>query len=58
MRNASDNLVAKVGEFCARLRTVHGFNVGPREAAEAVRALELVGVRERRRVAAALRAIC
>jgi uncharacterized protein len=58
MRDASDNLVAQVAEFCARLRTVHGFNIGPRETAEAVRAIELVGVRERRRVAAALRAIC
>lgn len=58
MSNESDNLTAKVAEFCTRLRTVHGFNVGPREAAEAVRAIELVGVRERQRVAAALRAIC
>jgi uncharacterized protein len=54
----NDNLAAKVVEFCERLRTVHNFNVGPGEALEAVRALELVGIRERRRVAAALRAVC
>jgi uncharacterized protein len=58
VRDVSDNLSAKVAEFCARLRTVHGFNLGPREAAEGVRAIELIGVRDRRRVAAALRAIC
>jgi uncharacterized protein len=54
----NDNLAAKIVEFCERLRTVHNFNIGPGEALDAVRAVELVGLRERRRVAAALRAIC
>ncbi|MGB8909493.1 MAG: hypothetical protein WCC84_12170, partial [Candidatus Cybelea sp.] len=54
----NDNLAAKVVEFCGRLRGVHKFNIGPREALEAARAIELVGVRDRRRVAAALRAVC
>jgi uncharacterized protein len=53
----SDTLAAKTVEFCSRLRRVHGFNIGPREALEAAQALELIGVRERPRVAAALRAI-
>ena len=54
----SDTLSAKIVEFCERLRTHHRFNLGPRESFEAVRALELVGIRERGRVAAALRAVC
>jgi uncharacterized protein with von Willebrand factor type A (vWA) domain len=54
----NDHLAAKVVEFCERLRSVHQFNIGPREALEAARAIELVGLRERRRVAAALRAVC
>jgi uncharacterized protein with von Willebrand factor type A (vWA) domain len=58
MREGSDNLAAKIVEFCERLRTVHGFNIGPREAIEAVQVIEIVGVSERRRVAAALRAVC
>ncbi len=54
----SVTLPEKIVEFCERLRSVHAFNIGPREAYEAVRAVEIVGLRERRRVAAALRAIC
>jgi uncharacterized protein with von Willebrand factor type A (vWA) domain len=54
----SDNLAAKVTEFCSRLRSEHGFAIGPRETREALRAMELVGVEERSRVAAALRAVC
>jgi uncharacterized protein with von Willebrand factor type A (vWA) domain len=40
------------------LRGEHGFIVGPREVQEALRAIETVGVENRARVAAALRAIC
>lgn len=58
MLDTRDTLVAKTVEFCEQLRAVHGFNLGPREALEAVQALEIVGIRTRRRVAAALRAIC
>ncbi len=58
MPEARANLSEKVVEFCERLRSVHAFNIGPREAFDAVRAVEIVGLRQRRRVAAALRAIC
>lgn len=54
----SDDLVSKMVEFCAHLRGEHAFNIGPRESLEALAALEIVGIRERCRVAAALRAIC
>ncbi len=53
-----DDLASNVVKFCSRLRSEHGFIVGPRETREAVRALETVGVRERARVAAALRSVC
>jgi len=52
------NLAEKTVEFCARLRTEHGFAIGPRESREALLAMEVVGVADRMRVAAALRAIC
>ena len=52
------NLTAAVVEYLARLRGEHGFIVGPRELQEALRAIETVGVENRARVAAALRAIC
>ena len=58
MPDAPANLTAKTAEFCARLRGVHGFNIGPRETLEAAEALDLVGIERRGRVAAALRAIC
>lgn len=54
----SDHLAAKVVDFCARLRSEHGFNIGPRETRDALVAMELVGVATRSRVAAALRAVC
>jgi uncharacterized protein len=54
----SDDLTAKIAEFCRRLRTYHHFTIGPREMQEAVRAVEIAGVRERVRVASALRAVC
>jgi uncharacterized protein len=54
----SDHLAAKVVEFCSRLRREHDFDVGPREAQEAIRAIETVGVNERARVGAALRTVC
>jgi uncharacterized protein with von Willebrand factor type A (vWA) domain len=52
------SLASKTVEFCATLRGEHGFNIGVHEALEAVRAIEAVGVSERARVAAALRAVC
>jgi uncharacterized protein with von Willebrand factor type A (vWA) domain len=54
----NDDLTAKIAEFCRRLRTCHGFTIGPRETQEAVRAVEIAGVRERDRMASALRAVC
>ncbi len=53
----SDNLVEKMVVFCRRLRSEHGFSVGPRETREALRAIETVGLPERARVAAALRTV-
>jgi len=58
MREMSDDLAAKTVEFCSRLRSDHGFNVGPREALEALQAIEIVGLERRPRVAAALRSVC
>ena len=57
MREGNNNLAAKIVEFCERLRTVYGFNIGPREAIEAVQVIEIAGVAERRRVAATLNLI-
>jgi uncharacterized protein len=54
----SANLTAGVVEFCAHLRREHGFKVGPREARDAMRAIECVGIERRARVAAALRSVC
>jgi uncharacterized protein len=54
----SANLTAGVVEFCAHLRREHGFKVGPREARDAMRAIECVGIERRTRVAAALRSVC
>ncbi len=54
----SDNLAAKVAEYCSRLRSEHGFNIGPRETRDALAAMEVVGVAKRASVAAALRAVC
>jgi uncharacterized protein len=54
----SANLGAGIVEFCARLRREHGFKVGPREARDAMRAIECVGIERRTQVAAALRSVC
>jgi uncharacterized protein len=54
----SENLAAKLVEFCSELRSEHGFGIGPREVRDALRAIESVGVEERTRVAAALRTVC
>lgn len=54
----SDDLAANVVRFCAHLRTELGFLVGPRETQQALRAIEAVGIDDRARVAAALRAVC
>lgn len=52
------NLAAAVIDFCAQLRREHGFKVGPREARDAMRAIDCVGVEQRSRFAAALRSVC
>jgi uncharacterized protein with von Willebrand factor type A (vWA) domain len=54
----TETLAANVVEFCSRLRRVHEFNIGPREMQDALSAIELVGITDRARVAAALRAVC
>ncbi len=54
----SDNLAAKVAEYCSRLRSEHGFKIGPRETRDAIAAMEVVGVAKRTSVAAALRTVC
>ena len=54
----NETLAANVVEFCSRLRRVHEFNIGPREMQDALSAIELVGITDRARVAAALRAVC
>ncbi len=53
----SDDLAAQTIEFCSLLRRNYGFNIGPRETYEGLRAVELVGVNDRARVAAALRTV-
>ncbi len=52
--NASENLIV----FCETLRLKHEFKIGPGEIADALRALECVGVHDVTRVQAALRAVC
>jgi uncharacterized protein len=54
----SANLSAGIVEFCAHLRREHGFKVGPREARDAMRAIECAGISRRTRVAGALRSVC
>ena len=50
-------LSAKVAAFLARLRAEHGFVLGAAELADALRALDAIGVTDRARVRAALRLI-
>lgn len=52
--NASENLIV----FCEALRLKHEFKIGPGEIADALRALECVGVHDVTRVQAALRSVC
>ena len=47
----------RVAEFFALLREEHGFSIGQREVHDALRALELLGISQRSRTRAALRAI-
>jgi uncharacterized protein len=54
----SANLSAGIVEFCAQLRREHGFKLGPKEARDAMRAIECVGISRQTRVAAALRSVC
>jgi len=48
---------ANVAAFCAVLRRGHGFTIGPGEAADALRAIETVGVSDLARVRTALRLV-
>ncbi|HXF83064.1 MAG TPA: VWA containing CoxE family protein, partial [bacterium] len=50
------DLTSHVVAFCRRLRA-HGLPVGPREAADALRALSAVDVADRRECYLALRAV-
>lgn len=52
------NLSTSVAAFCALLRTEHNFLVGHREAHDALRALEVIGIGDRDRVRSALRLVC
>lgn len=52
------DLASSIVEFCARLRSDHGFALGPRETRDAMRTIETLGIRERARVAGGLRAVC
>jgi len=45
-------------EFCSLLRDEHGFTLGRAEVHDALRATEAIGIRERARLRAALRAVC
>ena len=51
------DLAARVTAFAARLRTRHGFLVGPGEAADALRAAGAVDLLDRRQLRDALRAV-
>jgi uncharacterized protein with von Willebrand factor type A (vWA) domain len=52
------DLASATLEFCEMLRREHDFTVGRAEMHDALRATEAVGVRERGRLRAALRAVC
>ncbi|GGM09932.1 vWA domain-containing protein [Deinococcus aerophilus] len=51
------NLAARITAFAARLRTRHGFLIGPGEAADALRAAGAVELLDRRQLRDALRAV-
>jgi uncharacterized protein with von Willebrand factor type A (vWA) domain len=52
------DLSTNIAAFCEVLRTEHDFAIGHREAHDALRAVEAVGVGDQRRVRAALRLVC
>jgi uncharacterized protein with von Willebrand factor type A (vWA) domain len=54
----ANDLSTNVAAFCGMLRTAHGFDVGHREAHDALRAIEAVGVADYERVRSALRLVC
>lgn len=54
----ANELSTNVAAFCGMLRTEHGFDVGQREAHDALRAIETVGVDDYERVRSALRLVC
>ncbi|HEX8805691.1 MAG TPA: VWA domain-containing protein, partial [Candidatus Aquilonibacter sp.] len=52
------DLASATLEFCTLLRNEHGFALGRAEVYDALRAAELVGITDRARLRAALRAVC
>ena len=52
------DLASATLEFCNMLRTEHDFTLGRAEVHDALRATEAIGLRERGRLRAALRAVC
>jgi uncharacterized protein len=54
----SQDLAARVAAFCRDLRDAHGFTIGAAETRDALRVLEMLGVRERATVRAGMRAVC
>jgi uncharacterized protein with von Willebrand factor type A (vWA) domain len=52
------DLSSNVAAFCTVLRTEHNFSVGHREALDALRAVEALGIGDRDRVRTALRLVC
>ena len=53
-----NDLLSNIAAFVGDLRNEHGFKVGTREALDALRAIELVGVTNEERVRCALRLTC
>jgi uncharacterized protein len=54
----SQDLADRMAAFCLALRDEHEFTIGPAQTRDALRALEMLGVRERAMVRAGLRAVC
>ena len=52
------DLASATLEFCQLLRDEHEFRLGRAEVHDALRATEAIGIRERGRLRAALRAVC
>ena len=58
MSKLTDNLSTNVAAFCGLLRNEHGFAIGHREAEDALRALDVIGINDCNRVRSALRLVC